>query len=326
MECIDRNNTHTVYFILPDDSKEFNSPYILAVPHDYIENTSIILECNNQEQSHKMVQTAVECTLDFMFATLVNSNNNNPILIPILPSVTGGNPYYQQLSVECFDKNKTGKFYRIDEQVVSMIEDARNIVSGLSGRNVNEKVFLHGYSSSGVFAQRFALLHPELVSAACIGGAIGSFPLPIEEYQGHKLSYPVGIADYELLTGKPFDIEAYKKIKFNYYVAEGENERKALNRYDELGDPAPMCDMSYMDRSVPTSVGQTLRDCFGRDSFERFSKQLIIAESLGLTVEYGQPIQGVNHHNINGAAIPYIGQCITACNQSSSSKTIGGKQ
>ena len=44
MECIGRNNTHTIFFILPDDSKEIKCPYILAYPHEYKENNPIILE------------------------------------------------------------------------------------------------------------------------------------------------------------------------------------------------------------------------------------------------------------------------------------------
>ena len=224
MECIGRNNTHTIFFILPDDSKEFNCPYILAYPHEYKENNPIILEANNQENTPKIVTSAVENTMDYLFSVLYHSKNTNPILVPLLPSINNGNPYFQQLAIECFDASKTGKFHRIDQQVVSMIEDARKIISGLSGKNVPEKVFLHGYSSSGVFAQRFALLHPKLVSAACIGGAIGTMPLPIDEYQGQQLSYPIGTADIEELTRKPFDLENYKKIKFTYYVTEGENE------------------------------------------------------------------------------------------------------
>ena len=326
MECIERNNTHTVFFILPDDSKEFNCPYILAVPHDYEENTPIILESNNQEETMRIVSSAKEQTLDFLFATLVNSKNNNPILIPLLPSMQQRIPYYQQLSIECFDESEKSKFYKIDEQVVSMIDDAKRIVTGLTGKTVNSKVFLNGYSSSGVFAQRFALLHPELVSHACIGGAIGSMPLPIDEYSGCALGYPLGTADYEKLTGRKFDLEAYKSIKFTYYVAEGENVRKSETRFDEDGKPAPMCDMSYFDRSMPAQAGKTLRGLFGHDSFERFGKQLMVAESLGLNITYHEPIPNVDHHNINGANIPYIASCITECNKEATTKTIGGKK
>lgn len=314
MECIGNSNTHRIHIIFPDDSKEFKCPYILAIPHEYKEGDSIILESNNQESSPKIVTSAVESTIDSLFSILYHSQNKNPILVPLLPSNPNGIPYYQQLSIECFDETLARQFYRIDSQVVSMIEDAKKIISGLKGKKVGEQVILNGYSSSGVFAQRFALLHPELVKAACIGGAIGSMPLPITEYKGKEIGYPLGIADYERLTGKKFDIESYKKINFHYYVAEGENERKSETRFTEDNEPAPMCDMSYMARSVPPHVGQTNRDCFGRDSFERFHAQLVVAEDIGLSINYHQPYPGLNHHNINDAAHSFIGSCITESN------------
>ena len=46
------------------------------------------------------------------------------------------------------------------------------------GTKVNDKIFLNGYSSSGYFAQRFSLIHPELIDTACIGGSSGSIPIP----------------------------------------------------------------------------------------------------------------------------------------------------
>lgn len=322
MECIGRNNSHTIFFIMPDDSKEFNCPYILAYPHEYKENNPIILEANNQENSIRIVTSAMDSTVDYLFSVLHHSKNKNPILVPLLPSINNGNPYFQQLSIECFDSSKTGKFDRIDKQVISMIEDARKIISGLSGKNVPKKVFLHGYSSSGVFAQRFALLHPELVSTACIGGAIGTMPLPIEEYQGKKLSYPLGIADIEILTGKNFDLESYKKIKFTYYVTEGENEVLAENRFKEDGTKAPMCDMSYMERSTPKKVGSTIRELFGINSFDRIANELVVTDSLGVQTEYIEPIKGLTHHNIGNAASQIIGNCITQANNEIENKII----
>ena len=325
MECLGRNNTHTIFIIMPDDSNNFECPYILAYPHDYKENNPIILESNNQENGMKLVSSALSGTLERMFPILVHSQNTNPILVPLLPSFNNGVPYFQQLSVECFDASKTGKFHRIDQQVVSMIEDAKKIITGLSGKKVPEKIILNGYSASGVFAQRFALLHPELVSAACIGGAIGTMPLPLEQHQGKEIAYPLGIADYEKLTGKPFNIEAYKKIKFTYYVTEGENEVLSDSRTKEDGSKAPMCDMTYMARSTPSEVGKTVRNLFGIDSFERITSQLVIADSLGVQTNYIEPIKGVSHHTIGNAASEIIAQVITNANSEAkeTSKKIG---
>ena len=114
-----------------------------------------------------------------------------PILVPLIPSYKDY-PYLQQLSQECFSLSTDDKNYRIDEQVVRIINKAKSILEKERGLVVKDRIFLNGYSSSGVFAQRFALLHPNIVETACIGGASGSIPIPTK-----KIAYPIGIADYE---------------------------------------------------------------------------------------------------------------------------------
>ena len=166
---------------------------------------------------------------------------------------------------------------------------------------MKDKIFLNGYSSSGVFAQRFALLHPDIVETACIGGASGSIPIPTE-----KLSYPLGIADYEFLTGKRFDLESYSKIKFRYYVGELETQNKSDSRFDDFGRPAPMHDMSYFDRSVPVEVGKYQRSVLGTEMFSRAKKTIQILQSLGIDVQH-QIILGRGHNNRNGIGVNELG-------------------
>lgn len=145
--------------------------------------------------------------------------------------------------------------------------------------NLNDKIFLNEYSSSGCFAQRFSLIHPELIDTACIGGASGSIPIP-------NLDYPLGIKNYEELFGKKFDIEEYKKITFNYYVGSLECETKSSDRTDENGNLAPMHDMSYFDRSVPTDVGESYRKRLGQDMFERAKNIIEILRNIGINISH----------------------------------------
>ncbi len=99
--------------------------------------------------------------------------------------------------------------------------------------------------------------------------------MPIED-----LSYPLGIADYEELTGRSFDMKSYQQIKFRYYVGSLEDTRKTSERFDENGNLAPMHDMSYFDRSVPKEEGRThnnfnghgvneLRDLFIKETYRK---------------------------------------------------------
>lgn len=189
----------------------------------------------------------------------------------------------------------------MDEQVVNIINKARSILQIEKGLIIKDKIFLNGYSSSGVFAQRFALLHPEIVETACIGGASGSIPIPTE-----KIPYPIGIANYEELTGKKFDLESYSKIKFRYYVGELETQNKSDSRVDDLGNPAPMHDMSYFNRSVPIEVGKQQREALGREMFCRAKKTIEILQSLGIDVQH-KIILGRSHNNRSGTGVNELG-------------------
>ena len=63
-------------------------------------------------------------------------------------------------------------------QIINTINKAKNKIKQETGRDVADKIFLNGYSSSGVFAQRFALIYPKIVGRVLIGGAYRSIPLP----------------------------------------------------------------------------------------------------------------------------------------------------
>ena len=57
----------------------------------------------------------------------MTSNLPAPIVIPLIPSYKNY-PYLQQLSKECFNISNDDKNYRIDEQVVKIINKAKTII------------------------------------------------------------------------------------------------------------------------------------------------------------------------------------------------------
>ena len=240
---------YKIKFLATDMNKGINIPCIFAIPLSENTNGQLVVEANNLE-SGNLQEIIEQGTQTGIRLAQLTRDLPSPIVIPLIPSYRDY-PYLQQLSQDCFSISRDDRNYRIDEQVVKIICRAKSILEQERGLVVKDRIFLNGYSSSGVFAQRFALLHPDIVETACIGGASGSIPIPTE-----KLAYPLGIADYESLTGKRFDLESYSKIKFRYYVGELETQNKSNSRFDDFGQPAPMHDMSYFDRSVPTEVGK----------------------------------------------------------------------
>lgn len=296
-------NSYDIYLVEPEENDDFKISYVLAIP-DKIENdTKIILESNNIEKVRRTGRKLDYNNLDdreIIFKDAIDSVIGNrrdmglveysdrvsaPFVMPIIPTVKQGVPYYQQLSEECFDSSiAAGEFYRVDNQVVSIIDDVKEYIKSEKGTKVADKIFLKGYSSSGVFAQRFALCHPEVVSDCLIGGAIGSVPIPSDIEKEEGLDFPLGTNDYEKKLGKNFGLDEYRKIRFNYYVSEFEHSRKSDSYVDEFGRKAPMHDMSYMGRSTSPDIGKKQRSIWGRDMWKRFINIVRAHEEKGYDI------------------------------------------
>jgi hypothetical protein len=127
---------------------------------------------------------------------------------------------------------------RIDLQLVAMIDFARANLER-QGFQVHEKVLIQGFSASGMFANRFTMLHPEMVKAAAIGSP-GGWPLaPAIQYNGEQLPYPAGIADLETLTGISFDATAYNAVPQLIYMG-SLDDNDSLDFGDQLFGTDPL--------------------------------------------------------------------------------------
>lgn len=290
---------YKVKFLATDINKGINISSILAIPLAEDVNNQIIVESNNLESENfqEIIEQGIQTGVRLAKLT---SNLPAHIVIPLIPSYKNY-PYLQQLSKECFSISSDDKNYRIDEQVVKIINKAKIIIEEENGLVVKDKIFLNGYSSSGVFAQRFALLHPDIIETACIGGASGSIPIPTDDF-----AYPLGIADYESLTGEKFDLESYSNIKFRYYVGEFETQNKSNSRIDDFGQPAPMHDMSYFNRSVPTEVGKYQRKILGTEMFSRAENTIQILKNMGINISH-KIIWGRSHNSRSGIGVNELG-------------------
>jgi pimeloyl-ACP methyl ester carboxylesterase len=100
---------------------------------------------------------------------------------------------------------------RLDLQLLAMVDRARATLAE-DGLPTEERFLLQGFSASGMFANRFAALHPERVRAVAAGSP-GGWPIaPLAAWGGEPLPYPAGIADLAELTGRPFDAAAYRSL------------------------------------------------------------------------------------------------------------------
>lgn len=114
------NKDYVIQIVYPKITDNYNIPYILVMPKQIKGDCVLAIEANNfeNEEENKLIENALITARDLAVKL---KQNDNPVLIPIIPSVKGGIPYYQQLSKECFNVSNDSPLYRIDLQVLNII-------------------------------------------------------------------------------------------------------------------------------------------------------------------------------------------------------------
>jgi hypothetical protein len=98
-----------------------------------------------------------------------------------------------------------------------MIKYAQELLR-INGFKINERVFMHGFSASAKFCNRYSFLHPEMVKAVAAGGVNGLPTLPIREWNECELPFPIGIAGIERFIDKPFNEKAFRQVAHYIYM------------------------------------------------------------------------------------------------------------
>ena len=210
--------------------KGFNFPYLLFVPevgdgkrYDYL-----LVETNNTGRVSDDLEVhhaaAAALARDSSVGNFVAKALRIPLLVPVFPRpASTGNVYTHSLDRDTM-LIADGPLKRLDLQLLAMMADAQPRLAAMK-RPVGSKVLLNGFSASGLFANRFALLHPQAVAAVACGGINGFITLPLAQLKSRPLPFPVGIGDLEKIAGRSFDRPAYFAIpQFAYMGAEETND------------------------------------------------------------------------------------------------------
>lgn len=121
-----------------------------------------------------------------------------------------------------------GPWKRVDLQLIQMAEHATELLRDRSYPvTAADKFIMNGFSSAGDFVNRFTALHPSRVRSVTAGGINGTAILPISEAKGHTLNYKIGIADFESIIGRPFDLEAFQTVPQYIYMG-GDDDNDTL--------------------------------------------------------------------------------------------------
>lgn len=281
-----------VTLVPPDDDDPFNYPYFLYSPQSITEKPRpILVEPNNTGSSTDDFSEHREAARDAIengFSRGISDELGVPLLVPVFPrpesDPVSWRHYTHQLDTETMHIS-SGPLERIGLQLIGMIEDARDRLSGV----ISDQVMMNGYSAAGKFVNRFTVLHPEIVTSVTAGGINGMVTLPIAEDKGHTLNYQIGVADLESITGEPFDLEAFRDVdQFIYMGAEDENdtlpagdawsdEQREIARdvygIDMQDDRFPYCESVY--ENVGASVEFRLYDGVGHEVTEEMYRDVV---------------------------------------------------
>lgn len=205
----------TVVRVEARPSSGFNWPYLLWLPPSGNVDLRMILIGPNNAISEDVaaIEAASREVLEYagpLLAAVLRAG----IVLPLLPRPRtdddAGTLYTHALSRAALLTSRPD-FHRIDLQSIAMLDDAvRRLRTTEPPRRVRTAIW--GFSASGRFAQRMSILHPQRFEACVAGGIAGLPTLPLRRWRGSTLNYPLGVADLKRITGRSFDLTAFRQV------------------------------------------------------------------------------------------------------------------
>ena len=203
----------------------FNYPYFLFIPAGYqkASDSYLLVESNNTGAPNDTFSVHEKAAkIQAQSGPLGNALSRQlhiPYLVPVFPRPQKEWKVYTHMLDRDAMLWSKAPMKRIDLQLVAMISDAMSHLRA-KGFKLNDQVLMAGYSSSGVFANRFACLHPELIKAYSAGGINGLLMMPFTQYNNEKLNYPIGTDDFPVITGSTFHFDAFTNVHQFLYMGE----------------------------------------------------------------------------------------------------------
>ncbi len=205
------------------------------------------------------------------------------LLVPHIPRPATNHIYVPAFAREVFLKSTNELFQRPDLKITLMI-DQLTAELRQDGYDVQDKVFLEGFSIGGMFAQRYAILHPERVQAISAGAPGGALTLPESSFDGTEINWPAGLGDFEILTGYSFNAEAYSQIPQFIYV--GENDMNTT--------------LAWAGELWQASQIDFIESNFGNTPAEIVENQCTYLQGIGYNITY-KIYPNVEHRQIDEA-------------------------
>ena len=213
--------------ISPNPQRHFSYPYYLYVPKELINkeakrqtHTILVIPNNSGKSSDDFAFHEADVKKRIAQIPSIASTLNVAVLVPVFPRpATDWRIYTHALDRDTMLTSKS-EYHRLDLQLVAMIDDARKHIAKKYGLKFDKRVLLNGFSAQGMFANRFTFLHPDRVKAAAIGSP-GGWPIaPVASYESKDLRYPIGVSDFEKVTGQKLDLNKLRKVPLLIFVGD----------------------------------------------------------------------------------------------------------
>lgn len=184
----------------------FHWPYLLLAPRTPTATTLLVVPNNTGFLSEDLELLRASASCELARYQAMADRLGVAVLVPLFPRTAS--VYLHALTRDAL-MTKAPTVARVDLQLIAMIDHAR----ALLGKRVQPRVLMSGFSASGSFTNRFAMLHPDRVLAAAVGSP-GGWPIA----PATDLPYPVGISDVGSLTGARVDLGALRKVRFFMFM------------------------------------------------------------------------------------------------------------
>jgi len=209
-----------------NESAGFNFPYYLYSPQNVREKPLLVEPVNSGgcDDDFQVDLDAGERLISGGVPRQISDELRIPLLIPVFANPCEGefwDRFIQTLDTETMHI-ESGRFERIDLQLLRMIEDAQKRLAS-DGIDLPEEIMMNGFSASGNFVNNFSVLHPDRVASVTAGAINGMATLPKKEAMGRTVNYQIGVADIDELTDSPFNKQAWREVPQFCYM--GEDER-----------------------------------------------------------------------------------------------------
>ena len=233
----------------------FNFQFFLLIPDkvDRTRATHLLVEPNNTGTATDDFEVHRERALNLIERSYPNRIARDlgvPLLVPVFPRPRANWQAYTHAldrdSLEISD----GQLRRLDLQLEAMIDHAIQLLRANEFKTYDQ-VFMHGFSASAKFCNRFAFLHPRRVKAVASGGVNGLPTLPIRSRKGHTLPFPIGIADIETFIGHRFDEQGHQRVAQYVYMGSFDRNDTLPSRDAWNEDEARLIEQAIAARMMP---------------------------------------------------------------------------